>query len=324
MSILVGDIGGTHCRLAMATVNGLTVSLADVHYYQNADYADLASIMAHYLANTPAPTAACLAVAGPTDGRQVHFTNLDWHIDTGALEAQLGLKPITLVNDFTAVGWGINALGPNDIAILQAGLPAHAGVKAAVGAGTGLGVSIGIPHQDLHQPIPTEGGHIGFAPLDAQQDRLLAFLREQFGRVSVERLLSGPGIVDLYRFCAQDAGHGDTALLDAPVPAQAVTQAALEGSDGTAVQTMALFASVYGQVAGDIALLTRAQGGIYLAGGIPPKILPLLQKPNFLAGFHTKGRFSDWMQTVPVAVVLDTDIGLRGAALAATALTSRT
>ncbi len=322
MSILVGDIGGTHCRLAMADVNGLQVSLTDARYYQNADYADLASIMGHYLADTAIPTGACLAVAGPTDGRQVHFTNLDWHIDTAELEGRLGLKPITLVNDFTAVGWGINALGPDDVAVLQAGTCDKAGVKAAVGAGTGLGVSIGIARQDLHHPIPTEGGHIGFAPLDTRQDRLLAFLRQLFGRVSVERLLSGPGIVDIYRFCVEEDGCKDTPLLEAQVPAQAVTQAALAGSDATAVKAMELFASVYGQVAGDIALLTRAQGGIYLAGGIPPKILPLLQAPAFLAGFHAKGRFSDWMRTVPVSVVLDTDIGLRGAALAATATTS--
>jgi glucokinase len=317
LSILVGDIGGTHCRLATAQLSGGRVPLSDVRYYSNAEYPGLSAILADYLKHAPPPASTCLAVAGPTDGRHVHFTNLDWHIDADALGNQLGLKHVHLVNDFTAVGWGLNALGADDLSLLQAGNPAPQGVKAAVGAGTGLGVSIGVPCNGVHHPLPTEGGHIGFAPLNEEQDRLLAYMRGLYGRVSVERLVSGPGIVDLYRFCAREAGQADAPLLAAPVPAQAISQAALDRHDGTAVRTMQLFATLYGQVAGDIALLTQARGGIFLAGGIPPKILPVLSGPEFLAGFHAKGRFSEWMLSVPVAVVLDTDIGLRGAALAA-------
>lgn len=316
MKTLVGDIGGTHCRLAMASLAGGRVSLSDIQYFRNADYPGLDAILGDYLKRTPPPNATCLAVAGPTDGHHVHFTNLDWHIDADALGRTLGLAQVRLVNDFTAVGWGLNALGTDDLAILQAGLPAPAGVKAAVGAGTGLGVCISVPHNGVHRPLPTEGGHIGFAPLNEEQDRLLAFMRGLYGRVSVERLVSGPGIVDLYRFCVREAGHAQAQLLSAPVPAQAISQAALDSADAAAVHALKLFAALYGQVAGDIALITQAQGGIYLAGGIPPKILPLLKGPEFLAGFHAKGRFSGWMGTVPVAVVLDTDVGLRGAALA--------
>ncbi len=317
VSILVGDIGGTHCRLAMATVvdhNG--VILADSYHYKNADFAGLNAILADFLQHKPAPASACLAVAGPTDGNQVHFTNLDWHIDSGQLAQALGLSQVRLVNDFAAVGWGLNALSPEYLSVLQAGQPQSQGVKAAVGAGTGLGVSIGVPRDGQHHPLPTEGGHIGFAPLDAEQDRLLAFMRDLYGRVSVERLLSGPGIVDLYRFCAQEARLDPAALLAAPVPAQAISDAGLARNDPAAVHSMKLFAGIYGQVAGDVALLTQATAGIYLAGGIPPKILPLLNGPEFLAGFHAKGRFSDWMRTLPVAVILDKDIGLKGAALA--------
>lgn len=316
MSILVGDIGGTHCRLAMADQTGSHVSLSDIRHFRNADYPGLNTILGDYLGHVEFPASTCLAVAGPTDGRHVHFTNLDWHIDAAALARELGLERVRLVNDFTAVGWGLNALQTEDLAWLQTGAPRPDGVKAAVGAGTGLGVSIGIHHQGLHRPIPTEGGHIGFAPLNEEQDRLLAYMRGLYGRVSVERLVSGPGIVDLYRFCTQEAGQADAPLLSAAVPAQAISQAALAAQDAAALHAMRLFATLYGQVAGDVALMTRAQGGIFLAGGIPPKILPLLRGPEFLNGFHAKGRFSDWMDSVPVAVVLDTEIGLRGAALA--------
>ncbi len=138
-----------------------------------------------------------------------------------------------------------------------------------------------------------------------------------YGRVSVERLLSGPGIINLYRFCAREAGHKGLGVLDESIPAQAISVSAQSGQDAIAVHAMKLFAAIYCQVAGDIAQLSQARGGIYLAGGILPKILPLLRGPEFLAGFHAKGRFSDWMHTVPVAVVLDDAIGLRGAAFAA-------
>lgn len=315
----MGDIGGTHCRLATAQVMGREVRLEDIKRYQNAAYASLGAILADYLASRPPLVSACLAVAGPTDGHSVHFTNLDWHIDARAMEGELGLKQVRLVNDFSAVGWGLNALAMDDLTPLQAGLPDAEGVKAAVGAGTGLGVSIGVWHNGLHHPLPTEGGHMGFAPLNEEQDRLLRFMRGLYGRISVERLLSGPGIVDLYRFCAQERGEDALSLLTAPIPAKAISQAGMAGDDAAAAHAMRLFTNIYGQVAGDIALLTRAQGGIFLAGGIAPQILSRLTGPDFLAGFHAKGRFSGWMQTVPVAVVLDPDIGLRGAALAASA-----
>jgi glucokinase len=317
MSILVGDIGGTHCRLAMAQVAGGRVILEHIQRYQNAEYDSLGAILTNYLVAHASPSSTCLAVAGPTDGRSVHFTNLDWRIDANALERELGLEQVHLVNDFSAVGWGLNALGTDDLHPLQAGQPDAQGVKAAVGAGTGLGVSIGIWRNGLHLPLPTEGGHMGFAPLDTEQDRLLCFMRDLYGRVSVERLISGPGIVDLYRFCAQETRVDSTPLLANPIPAQAISQAGMRGDNGAATRAMLLFARIYGQVAGDVALLTRAQGGIYLAGGIAPQILPLLAGPEFLAGFHAKGRFSDWTRSVPVAVILDPDIGLRGAALAA-------
>lgn len=317
MNMLVGDIGGTHCRLALAHINEGRVDLTQVRRHANSEFTSLAEIIRAYLNDTsdPLPDVACLAVAGPTDGRHVRFTNLDWHIDTRALEAGLPLARISLINDFVAVGWGLNALQAKDVHLLQRGTANPRAPKAAVGAGTGLGVSIAVAQGKLHVPMATEGGHISFAPTDIEQDRLLAFMRRIHGRVSVERLVSGPGIEDLYQFCAEEAGQTPPG----PVRAATISQAAQDQTDPVARRALTLFARLYGQVAGDIALVANAQAGIYLAGGIAPQILPILNGPDFLKGFHAKGRFSDWMHTVPVAVILDPDIGLRGAAIAGNA-----
>ncbi|MEW5771823.1 MAG: glucokinase [Pseudomonadota bacterium] len=318
MKLLVGDIGGTHCRLALARVDGMRVALDGVRRYHNAEHPGIEAILADYLAGT-ACEAACLAVAGPTDGRRVEFTNLDWRIDADQLERAPGLPRVELVNDFVAVGWGLNALQADETASLQAGSSGASGVRIAMGAGTGLGVSICVPRSGAHHPIPTEGGHIAFAPMDEEQDRLLEFMRGLYGRVSVERLLSGPGIVDLYRFCIAESEKAEAAdaLLAAPHPAEAISSAGLHADDADAARCLRLFCRLYGQVAGDIALLAGARGGVYLAGGIAPKLLRALAAPDFLAGFHAKGRFSDWIRDIPVHVVLDPDIGLKGAAVAA-------
>ncbi|HNQ04840.1 MAG TPA: glucokinase [Thiobacillaceae bacterium] len=318
LNILVGDIGGTHSRLAQARVAGQHVSLVDVQRYRNAHHSSLTGILTEYLRkHAYHPRSACLAVAGSTDGRQVHFTNLDWHVHADALARELGMERVSLVNDFSAVGWGLDALQTRDLCFLQTGPGEAEGVRVAVGAGTGLGVSLCVPQRGRYRPLSSEGGHMGFAPQDDEQDRLLQFLRGLHGRVSVERVVSGPGIVDLYRFCAREAGLGEPPLLAQTEPPQAISQAAQVGGDPVALRTMQLFVRIYGQIAGDVALLARARGGVFLAGGIASKNLPLMQAPEFLAGFHAKGRFSAWMREIPVAVVLDADIGLRGAALAA-------
>lgn len=312
MNILCGDIGGTHCRLALARVAGAHVSLERVARYRNADFPDLLAILADFLGHHGHGLACCLAVAGPTDGRQVRFTNLDWTVDAEALAARFGFSRARLVNDFAAVGWGLAALGGQDLASLQPGSALAGAPRVALGAGTGLGVSLVAWHGDHFRPLPSEGGHIGFAPTHPEQDRLLVFLRGLYGRASVERILSGPGLEDLYRFCRQDRG-----LAPRDLPAQAVSQAGLAGTDPAARAALDLFVAIYGQTAGDLALAARAQGGVYLAGGIAPKLLPALQDGAFLAAFRAKGRFADWMHQVPVHVVLDPDLGLKGAALAA-------
>jgi glucokinase len=312
-----GEQGGTHTRLARARVDvDGRVELADVSRHRNAEHTGLAAILRSFLATGPTVETCCLAVAGPTDGRRVRFTNLDWDIDADVLAADLGLRRVRLVNDFAAVGWGLDALAGGDLRPLQVAPRVAGAARVALGAGTGLGVSLCVHDGHGYRPLPTEGGHIGFAPADPEQDRLLAFLRARHGRASLERILSGPGLVDLHRFCLTEAGRPEPAGSAVP-DAAAISAAGLDGGDAQAVAALRLFARIYGQAAGDYALATRAEGGVYLAGGIAPRLLPVLESGEFLAGFHAKGRFSDWMHNLPVDVVLDADVGLRGAALAA-------
>lgn len=320
MSILVGDLGGTHTRLALADLDATRVNLRQVTRYKNSEHADLNAILTDFLSHSEicamADMNCCLAVAGPTDGRSVQFTNLDWRIETDSLIRRFGFPRCRLINDFAAVGWGLNTLGPDALATLQAGQAAADGARVALGAGTGLGVSLCAWRGDHYQPLASEGGHVGFAACNSEQDRLLAYLRPLYGRVSVERILSGPGLVDLFRFCLRESGKSASPLLAAAHPAEAISQAGLAGDDAVAAHCLRLFAEIYGQTAGDWALAAQASGGIFLAGGIAPKLLPILQNGIFMAAFNAKGRYSDWMTRVPVSVILDPDIGLKGAAFA--------
>lgn len=319
MKILAGDIGGTHTRLALASAEGSRVGIDKSERVLNAGRDGIEQVLADFLAGAGRVDAACLAVAGPTDGLSARFTNLPWQVESAALSARFGL-PFHLVNDFAAVGWGLNTLTDADIAVLQTGQEQANASRVALGAGTGLGVSLCVAQADgPHRPLDSEGGHIGFAPTDAEQDRLLVWLRAAYGRVSVERLLSGPGLIGLYRFCLAEAGRSATMDLASPAAARAISEAGKAATDAEAARTLRLFTRIYGQVAGDLALLARAQGGVFLAGGIAPQWLDVLREGDFLAAFRAKGRFAAWMESVPVKVILDPDVGLKGAALAATA-----
>lgn len=315
MIVLTGDIGGTNTRLGLADVAINRVRLREVQRFRNDAAASLSQLLRAFLDGRTRPQAACLAVAGPTDGRSVRLTNLDWVIDSAAISAETGIPKVRLVNDFAAVGHGLGVLEPGGCATLQPGEPIAHAPRLALGPGTGLGVVQTAWFQGRYLALASEGGHISFAPANAEQMRLLTFLQAIYGRVSVERILSGTGLTLLYRFCSQEAGMQDAP----PLTAAEITAAALAGRDAIATRALSLFARIFGQTAGDLALVSQSLGGVYLAGGIAPKILPILEQGAFLAGFRDKGRFSAWMERVPVYVVLDEDVGLKGAALAAVA-----
>ncbi len=314
MIVLTGDIGGTNTRLALADVAINRVRLREVERFRNDGARSLSQLLRAFLDGKTRPQAACLAVAGPTDGRQVRLTNLDWVIDSEAISAETGIPKVRLVNDFAAVGHGLGVLEENGRATLQTGEPVAHAPRLALGAGTGLGVVQTAWFEGRYRSMASEGGHISFAPADALQTRLLNFLQGIYGRVSVERILSGPGLTQLYRFCWSEA---DMPGMAPALTAAEITDAALDGRDGVAVRTLSLFARIFGQTAGDLALVSQCLGGVYLAGGIAPRILAILRQGAFLEGFRDKGRFSAWMERVPVYVVLDEDVGLKGAALAA-------
>lgn len=327
MRVLAGDIGGTKTLLQIAEVQAAHAQPLVTRRYESAHHASFAGLVREFLADPAVcaagdASAACFAVAGPVmagaAGEAVRVTNLPWVIESSALAREFGMRRVRLVNDFQAVGYGIEALRPADLAVLQEGIPRAHGARAVLGAGTGLGQAILVWRRDHYEVLPTEGGHADFAPADEEQVGLWRYLRGRHGRATWERVLSGPGLADIYSFVCASAGAREAfeAVPDAERPA-AISAAAIAGSDAQATTAIELFVRVYGAQAGNLALATLALGGVYLAGGIAPKLLPQLRAGDFLRAFCDKGRMAGLLRDVPVAVVLNEEIGLLGAALAA-------
>ena len=328
--ILAGDVGGTKTLLRLAEAGPGEPAGRCLHErrYESADYDDLAPMVEAFLAEAggPAPESACFGVAGPVeetgDGQSARLTNLPWHLGSAALAGRTGIGRVRLINDFQAVGYGIEALGGDDLATLQAGEAEPGAPRLVVGAGTGLGVGLLFHDGDHYEAHPTEAGHADFAPTDEQQVRLWRTLAAQYGRVSNERVVSGPGLAALYRFLLEEHGRptDDDPVLTAPDPAAAVSERAVTGGEALANEALDLFCRVYGAVTGNLALTCLADGGVFIAGGIAPRILPRLQTGGFLAGFTGKGRMGRLLETMPVQVITQPKVGLLGAAVAAARL----
>ncbi len=333
MKVLAGDLGGTHSRLEIVEVHPAIVDtdsgaprLTPVrrHTYPSQDYPDPLPFLREFLAGETV-AGACLAVAGPVEatdhGQRARVTNLPWRLDSEWLAAALGLPRLVLINDFAAVGHGLEALGPKDCLTLQPGRPHADAPRALIGAGTGLGMALLHRCQGRWQVHPSEGGHRDFAPTDALQSELLAWLRRRHEHVSVERVLSGPGLVNLYRFLAErHPEQADPALQAAMAegdPAAAIAEFGLWRDDPLARRALHLFVRIYGAQAGDLALLALPRGGLYIAGGIAPKLRELMHGEDFLAALRAKGRMSALVAEIPVHLVLNGRVGLLGAALLA-------
>lgn len=321
--VLTGDVGGTKTLLRLAELDGTAAgrTLAEARH-ASADFDDLEPMLRGFLETVPGRVdAACLAVAGPVeggdDGQQTRLTNLPWRLDSGRLAAALGIPRLRLINDFQAVGYGIEALGPGDRLALRDRPARRQWPRVVLGAGTGLGVALLFWSGAHYEALATEAGHADFAPTDERQEALLRHLRRQHGRVSWERVVSGPGLAAIYRFLLEEAG-GDAAadpVLAAADPAAAVSQRA--DTDPLAGAALDLFLAAYGAVAGNLALTCLAYGGVYIAGGIAPRLLPRLQQGPFLAAFTAKGRMAPLLEAMPVHVVTEPKVGLLGAAVAA-------
>lgn len=294
---LVGDIGGTKVLLALLDEG----KIVRQRRLASADFSSFDALLDAYLREVAVPVAGgCLAVAGPVadDGRRAKITNLPWVIDAGRLEKDLGLGRLTLINDFAGVALGVTALPPEHLITLQTGDPRAAGIRLVLGAGTGLGMAMLVGDQVL----PSEGGHVGFAPANKTELRIWTALQEEHGRVTAERVISGPGLAAIHGILSGEY------IDPADISARAL------GKDAVALRSVDVFMGSYGAFAGDMALALMATGGVFLAGGVTQKLLPLLQNGAFLAAFNAKAEHAELARRMPVQVVTDPDIGLLGAA----------
>jgi glucokinase len=317
--ILAGDVGGTKTLLAVFDP-GAGMSIVREATLPSEEIESLESAVEAFLLGAPRLKvgAACLGVAGPVvDGRCVG-TNLPWEVHERRLAAAVG-APARLINDLEAAAHGVLTLPPEKFLVLQSGTPNPRGNMALIAAGTGLGQALMVPDGlGGHRVMPSEGGHADFAPADELQVDLLRFLRAEFGHVSWERVLSGPGLANIYRFFQTRAGHAAPDWLRARLQREdagaVVGEVGLSGRDPVCAEALDLFVSIYGAQAGNLALETLALGGLVVGGGIAPKIQARLSDGRFTATFRDKGRLDSLLASIPVKVALDPRAPLWGAA----------
>lgn len=325
MQILAGDIGGTKTDLALLRVDPSGESapreLASARF-RSAEHSGLSAMVDAFLGGASATIErAAFGVAGPVVGDVCTTTNLPWRIDAAELARGLGIPRVRLLNDFHALALGIGVLGPNQVEILQAGEVDPSGPQAIIGAGTGLGEAILVPTPSGPRVIATEGGHADFAPRDAIELRLLRRLLDRHQHVSYERLVSGTGIATIYELLVAEGLVAESAAtharLGAEDPAAVIGELALAGADPACVAAVDRFVAIYGAEAGNLALKTLPRGGLYVAGGIAPKLLPVLRRGAFVEALCAKGRMEPLLRRLQVAVVTEPRVGLLGAARAA-------
>jgi glucokinase len=319
---LAGDIGGTKTNLAIYAYEDDHERLVVKKNasYPSKDHATLAEIIRAFIGDDHAEIRkACFGVAGPVKGGVVQVTNLPWVVDAAALRTELNFQQVSLLNDLEANAYGINTLLPHELLSLNPNADLRQiGNRALIAAGTGLGEAGMVWDGVTHRPFASEGGHASFAPNDSVGDELLMFLRKEHGHVSWERVLSGMGMKNLYRFFRQRTQQPEPDWLGAQLLngdlGAVVTQAGLAGKDPVCVEALDCFTRNYGAEAGNLALKMLALGGVYIGGGIAPKMLPKMQSQIFLDAFYHKGRMSPLLQSTPVYVILNDKTALQGAA----------
>ncbi len=318
--ILAGDIGGTKTVLALIDkqADGPLECLRE-QTFASGEFQTFEEILDLFLGDGQAVDAACFGVAGPVIGQRCQTTNLPWLLDGGELKTRLGTGRVKLLNDLEAMALGMLHLREEDFIELNPGAQAQAGNIAVIAAGTGLGEAILHWDGDRHSPIATEGGHCDFAAQNEQQDRLAAYLRRLYPEhVSCERILSGPGFSHLYDFLL-DGGFAPPcpavpAATNAEVDRNAlISRLGLDGEDPLCREAVRLFAEIYGAEAGNLALKAFATGGVFIGGGIGPKIRPMLESGEFMRAFTAKGRFRDLLSKMPVKLALNPRAPLLGA-----------
>jgi glucokinase len=349
MIVLAGDIGGTNARLALFEVAAGAVAAPGAfrpifeRTYPSKSQPSLDEIAETFLRAAEAETkgrvgkgrgidGACFGIAGPIENNLCHATNLPWIVDGRALATRLGIPRVTLVNDFSAAALGVTAVAARDLVPLGGGQPVARGPIAVLGAGTGLGEAFLLwsAPANRYEVVPSEGGHADFAPRTPLEAGLLQFLSAKYGRVSCERVLSGNGLVDVFAFLSQEPAcrplirPETSAALATPGGAQGaaaeISTRGLAGTDPLCEMSVALFCSILGAVAGNLGLQVLATGGVFVAGGIAPRILAYLQKGGFREAFDRKGRLHTLVERLPAFVVTHAEPGLLGAATIAASL----
>ena len=318
--VLAGDVGGTNTRLAVFNVRDQHTQLLVKTNYPSQEYASLDDILAEFAATHNHPLqAACLGVAGPVHGQTASITNLPWQLDAKDIATQLGLGKVSLLNDLEATAWGLRTLQDKDLLSLQAGNPNAGGNAAIIAAGTGLGEAGLYFDGRQHHPFACEGGHADFSPQTELDMALLRHLLKQHDHVSWERIVSGEGLVSIHACLCQlrqrEAPDWLQQLMREGDAAAAISSAAQQGRDAICSEALGLFVHLYGVEAGNLALKLMATGGLYIAGGIAPKIIEQLKDGTFIKAFHAKGRMQALMKRIPVQVVLNGDVALQGAAV---------
>ncbi|MFI4890834.1 MAG: glucokinase [Steroidobacterales bacterium] len=321
--ILAGDVGGTSTRLAAYDVADGALRASVEQTYRSADYGSLNDIIAQFVAeHALRPTHACCGIAGPVHNNGVKTTNLPWFIEGASLARQLGLASFALINDLEANAWGVGALGAADLETLNAGEPGASGNAAVIAAGTGLGEAGLYWDGAEHRPFACEGGHADFAPRDELEIQMLRYLMAKFGRVSYERLVSGQGLCNIYEFLCQAPGWQEIPAVTESMRGQdlaaAISQAALENRSPVCVQALDMLVSIYGAEAGNVALKFMTYGGLFIGGGIAPKIITKLRDGNFMRAYLAKGRMQRIVAAMPVHVIMNPNTALLGAARCAT------
>jgi len=316
--ILAGDIGGTNTRLAIMDGTPQRLTPIAVEVYASKEHSGLEVIVRDFLSkHNQTPVAGALGVPGAVRNEVVEATNLPWLVSARALTSDLGF-PLRVINDLEANAHGIAMLSESDLVTLNAGVPVERGNRALISAGTGLGeAGLVVGDDGTYRPVPSEGGHVDFAPRNDLELELLRYLSGRFEHVSYERVLSGPGLFNIYQFL-RDTGRAEEPAwladeLNQSDPSAAIAKSALEGTAEISVQALDLFVAVYGAEAGNLALKFMATGGTFVGGGIAPKILRKLSSSAFMKAFQAKGRVSWVMKDIPVRVITNDKTALLGA-----------
>ncbi|HCF61883.1 MAG TPA: glucokinase [Myxococcales bacterium] len=316
MTLLAGDVGGT--KTALALYDGSKVVRREV--LPSARFGSLEALVREFLGPRHQIERACFGVAGPVSQDACRATNLPWVIEARGLEKDLGIPKVGLVNDFYALSIGLRELPESDFAALNSARPDPRGPWVVIGAGTGLGQAVLLKTADGFEVLASEGGHTDFGPRNELEIDLLRFLMLRFGHVSYERIVSGPGLLNIYEFLleravAREPATVREAIAGSPELAPAIISSrALEEPESLCAQALDLFVEIFGAEAGNLALKVVARGGVYVAGGIAPKILPKLLDGTFMKAFLDKGRLGHVLEATPVRVVLNAEAGLVGAA----------